>query len=46
MMLRCSDETLANKFNADKHELFDMYACKITCCALAFIVRLRFPPGI
>ena len=23
-----------------------MYAFRITCCALIFILRLRFPPGI
>ena len=45
MMLRCSNETLANKF-LYKLELFDMYAFKIACWALIFIFRLRFPPGV
>ena len=44
-MLRCSNETLANKF-LYKLELFDMYAFKIAYWALIFIFRLRFPPGV
>ena len=44
-MLRCSNETLANKF-LYKLELFDMYAFKIAYWALIFIFRLRFPSGV